>query len=125
MIERDKVRESILRHSATMPLFAELQEAGRSPGALKNSTGFRHISRTSFYDVEGMESIPLTTYYDYREYKRSGDRKSYEAPYFLKRGRLSHAAIDYFITGDRKMLDHVLNLCVGDLRGDELGRTCT
>jgi len=46
---------------------------------------------------------------DYLAYKKSGDRRSYEVPYFERRDRLGIAAIAFALTGEERFLREATN----------------
>lgn len=59
-------------------------------------------------------TIPLTTYTLYREYQRTGDRKKYEKPYFLKRSMLSATTLLIYFENDDSLLP-LLNDLIWDI----------
>lgn len=59
--------------------------------------------------VPNVVDIPMLTYSNYREFERTGERSSYQNPYFLRRAMLSRALIEY-ILGDESMLDPIQNV---------------
>ncbi len=58
--------------------------------------------------LQDIERIPQTDYTAYRMFRRVGERDSYQAPYFLKRARLSAAALRLFL-GEAVLKDVVQN----------------
>jgi len=54
-------------------------------------------------------AIPHLTYTLYREFEHTGSRAGYETPYFLKRGMLTHAVLEYLM-GDESVLDRIHDL---------------
>jgi len=60
-------------------------------------------------------TIPITNYTLYREFQRTGDRKKYEKPYFLKRSMLSAATLLIYFENDDSLLpllnDLIWNIC--------------
>ncbi len=60
-------------------------------------------------------TIPLTSYTLYREFQRTGDRKKYEKPYFLKRSMLSASTLLVYFENDESLLpllnDLIWNIC--------------
>ncbi len=52
-------------------------------------------------------SIPVGTYTQYREFKKSGDREPYQVPYFAKRELLARVAMAAWLKGDAASLDAV------------------
>ena len=64
--------------------------------------------------MANLATIPITPYTSYRRFMRDGDRTEYETPYFLKRERLSSAALRFFLgQNDLKDIvqDYVWNVC--------------
>ncbi len=64
--------------------------------------------------LEGIEQIPLPTYTHYRQFLRDGDRSDFETPYFLRRSRLTAAALRFFLgQADLKnaVQDYVWAIC--------------
>lgn len=55
-------------------------------------------------EVPDLTTMPVLTYTQYREFERTGQRDSYQDPYFLKRAQLTRAVIE-FIMGDMARLD--------------------
>ncbi len=60
-------------------------------------------------------NMPATTWSLYQEFARTGDRRSYETPYFRKRDQLSALALQAFFAprdGDLdRLCDHIWNVC--------------
>ncbi|MGC8845592.1 MAG: heparinase II/III domain-containing protein [Candidatus Hydrogenedens sp.] len=65
--------------------------------------------------LQEQTTIPPTPYTLYREYKRTGDRKKYEQPYFLKRSMLSATTLLIYFENDDSLLpllnDLIWNIC--------------
>jgi hypothetical protein len=59
--------------------------------------------------VPSVSSIPLLTYSQYREFERTGERPSFQNPYFQRRAMLTRALVEY-IMGDPSMLDRIHDL---------------
>jgi len=61
------------------------------------------------------KTIPLTTYTLYREFQRTGDRKKYENPYFMKRSMLTAATLLIYFEKDDSLLplanDLIWSIC--------------
>ncbi|MGQ9649370.1 MAG: heparinase II/III domain-containing protein [Phycisphaerae bacterium] len=54
--------------------------------------------------------IPVTTYTQYREFRKSGDRQPYQKPYFEKRALLAKAVLAAWLQGDLASADSVNDL---------------
>lgn len=54
--------------------------------------------------LQEQTTIPLTTYTLYREFQRTGDRKKYEGPYYLKRSMLSASTLLIYLENDDSLL---------------------
>ena len=59
--------------------------------------------------VPDVHTIPVLAYSMYREFERTGERPSYQNPYFERRARLARAVVEY-VMGDASMLDPLQNL---------------
>lgn len=59
--------------------------------------------------VPDVHEIPMLKYSVYREFERTGERPSYQDPYFSRRGKLARALVEY-IMGDTSMLDPIQDL---------------
>lgn len=59
--------------------------------------------------VPNVQDIPLLTYSMYREFERTGERPSYQNPYFHRRAMLTRALVEY-IMGDAAMLDPIQDI---------------
>jgi len=55
-------------------------------------------------------AIPVTTYTQYREFQRTGDREPYQVPYFEKRRALTRAVLAAWLLGESNPLDRVNDL---------------
>jgi hypothetical protein len=60
-------------------------------------------------EITDTGAIPALTYTLYRTFEHSGIRGPYETPYFLKRARLTRAALEYLM-GDESMRDVIHDL---------------
>ncbi|MFC1960560.1 heparinase II/III family protein [Chloroflexota bacterium] len=60
-------------------------------------------------EVPTEPAIPTLTYTLYRVFEHSGERGSYETPYFIKRAKLTRALLEY-LTGQTEQLDHIQDL---------------
>ncbi len=56
------------------------------------------------------ESIPVTTYTQYRQFRKTGDREPYQKPYFEKRQMLARAVMAAWLSGHADLLDRVNDL---------------
>lgn len=59
--------------------------------------------------VPDVQDIPFLTYSMYRQFERTGERPSFQAPYFQRRSMLTRALIEY-VMGDTSQLDNIQNL---------------
>ncbi len=59
--------------------------------------------------VPDVQPIPRLTYTLYREFELTGERPSYQTPYFERRAMLARAVVEY-ILGDQSMLDPLQDL---------------
>jgi hypothetical protein len=59
--------------------------------------------------VPDVQDIPVLKYSMYREFERTGERPSYQNPYFHRRAMLTRALVEY-IMGDNTMLDPIQDL---------------
>jgi hypothetical protein len=59
--------------------------------------------------VPDTSSIPLLTYSAYRQFERTGERPSFQNPYFQRRGMLTRALVEY-VMDDESQLDSIHNL---------------
>jgi hypothetical protein len=75
----------------------ELEAARNALPALKQAPQTQRVLQQTEQLIAGIESIPQTSYTTYRLFRASGERKRYEAAYFLKRARLSAAALRLFL----------------------------
>ncbi|MBZ0289898.1 MAG: hypothetical protein K8I30_19905, partial [Anaerolineae bacterium] len=60
-------------------------------------------------NVPDVHNIPVLTYSLYREFERTGERPSYQNPYFMRRAMLGRALVEY-VFGDISMRDRVHDL---------------
>jgi hypothetical protein len=58
--------------------------------------------------VPDVHDIPMLTYTMYREFERTGERPSFQNPYFQRRAMLARALVEY-VMGDASMLDPIHN----------------
>ncbi len=77
--------------------FPELEAARNQRQQLEHMPQTQCVLRQTQPLMEGIELIPQTNYTFYRDFRRIGERSRYEAPYFLKRARLSAAALRLFL----------------------------
>jgi len=74
------------------------------------------LGRTSIAEAileaakSGSAEIPVTTYTQYREFRKSGDREPYQKPYFEKRALLAKAVLAAWLQGDLASVDFVNDL---------------
>ena len=60
--------------------------------------------------VPDVTAIPQTTYWLYREFERSGQRDSYQRPYYAKRSQLARAVLEMIVANDDAMAPAVSDL---------------
>lgn len=80
------LREQIRQSPTTMPLLNAMRRA-----------------------IPDVHEVPQLTYTLYREFEHTGSRPGYQDPYYLKRGRLTRAVLE-FIMGDFTMRDAIHDL---------------
>lgn len=100
----------------TRPTFSQLQgwlKARASLASLREQIRSApitpHMLDTMRTIVPDVIEIPMLNYTMYREFERTGERPSYQNPYFLRRAKLARALVEY-IMGDLTMLDPIQNL---------------
>ena len=79
-----------------------IDQIRRSPGAQP----VLHYLRQA---VPDLTHIPQTTYAQYREFERTGQRDGYQQPYYQKRSQLTRAVFE-MVLGDNSLTDVVSNL---------------
>jgi hypothetical protein len=75
----------------------ELESARRDLDSLRRAPQTQIALKQTQSSLEGIEQIPLPTYTHYRQFVRDGDRSNFETPYFLRRSRLTAAALRLFL----------------------------
>lgn len=85
-------------------LLPELERARQDLDALRDKPSTREVLRATEGVLSDLEHIPQTTYTVYREFRRTGERYSYQEPYSLKRERLWAAAVRVFL-GEQSLID--------------------
>jgi hypothetical protein len=75
----------------------ELETARRNLEALHQAPQTQILLTKTQPLFENIEPIPALTYSDYRLFRRNGDRKQFETPYFLRRANLTAAALRLFL----------------------------
>jgi len=97
-----------------LPLFPELDKARQDIPGLRRSLQAKLLLEASEELMADPTAIPLTTYTLYRQFRNTGERRGYEAPYFHKRSILTAAALRLFL-GEDKLLDavqdYIWNIC--------------
>src|SRR6266702_1594258 len=83
--------------SARSKVFLDLQAARDQREHLLHAPQTQVILKQTEHLLQGIEQIPQTDYTSYRMFRHIGERDSYQAPYFLKRARLSAAALRLFL----------------------------
>ena len=107
-------QELLKQLTGDRPLFPELERARERKDQLHQAPQTQVILAQTEPLMATMSQIPLTPYTSYRLFRRNGDRKRYETPYFLKREQLSAAAFRLFMGATELkdvVQDHVWNIC--------------
>ncbi len=104
-VPRDKL-EALLTQGAGRALLPELESARADRAALQAGASTRAVLDATEAFLEDVDSIPQTPYTLYREFRRTGERYSYQNPFNLKRSRLWAAALRVFF-GDDSLIDTV------------------
>lgn len=97
-----------------LSLLPELETARLNPVALARTPQGQACLLRTLPSLKGWETIPNTTYTQYHQFQRSGERPPYQDPYFLKRGRVAAFALRMFFgeQGYRDALqDHLWSIC--------------
>lgn len=92
----------------------ELEIARRNLDALRAAPQTRIVLAQTEALMESLEEIPQTLYTHYRLFVRTGDRKNYETPYFLKRAKLAGATLRMFLGQVEPkdiVQDYLWNIC--------------
>ncbi|HZR38806.1 MAG TPA: heparinase II/III family protein, partial [Ktedonobacteraceae bacterium] len=94
--------------------FPELETVRSNPQALRNALQIQWALAETQACMENIQQIPQTSYTFYRFFRRNGDRKNYETPYFQKRSNLAAAALRLFL-GQSELKDvvqdYIWNIC--------------
>ncbi len=98
------------------PSSAQLKRWLRSPAAISNlreqirqAAITPHMLTVMRQIVPDVHEIPMLKYSGYREFERTGERPSYQNPYFHRRAMLTRALVET-IMGDESMLDAVQDI---------------
>lgn len=105
-LSSDELKRILTQADSAPSLLPELDEAREDIGALRKTLNTRMVVEAAEELLAEAEQIPQTTYTLYREFQRTGGRRGYERPYFLKRDRLWAAVIVVFL-GDESLIDVV------------------
>jgi hypothetical protein len=92
----------------------ELESARRDLDSLRRAPQTQIALKETQSSMEAIEQIPLPTYTHYRQFIRNGDRSDFETPYFLRRSKLTAAALRFFLgQADLKnaVQDYVWAIC--------------
>jgi hypothetical protein len=85
------------------PCLPELEAARRDLETLRRAPQTQLALEQTLSSLEAIEQVPALTYTHYRSFIRSGDRRDFETPYFLRRAGLAAAALRLFLgQGDLK-----------------------
>lgn len=82
---------------ADRPLIPELEAYRDNPAAMADKPSMQLMLAQTAPLLEGIETIPDTRYTHYRYFVKNGDRKTYEALYFLKRRAMAALALRVFL----------------------------
>jgi hypothetical protein len=96
------------------PLFPEFDQARKDIAVLQDAASARGLGGAIETLLAGLYPIPQTTYTLYRRFRRIGERRSYEHPYFEKRGKLTAATLALFLGQDDlldALQDYVVDIC--------------
>jgi hypothetical protein len=85
-------------------LVPELIATARDPAAARELPGATLVREVLAPYLADIEHMPLTTYTLYREFRRSGERRTYQEPHHEKRAKLCAAAFQVLL-GDDSYLD--------------------
>lgn len=88
------------------PWLPEMERARRDPSGFHRSAAVLKTLENCQSVLDGVEFIPQTTYTHFRLFNGLGDRKKYEANYFLKRARMGSASLRLFF-GEENYKDSV------------------
>jgi hypothetical protein len=93
---------------ARSKVFPELEAVRSQREYLLHAPQTQLVLQQTQHLLQDIERIPQTDYTSYRMFLYVGERDSYQAPYFLKRARLSAAALRLFL-GEAVLKDVVQN----------------
>lgn len=79
------------------PAVPELEAARLDRAALRRAPQTQIILAQTEDALNGLEQMPSTPYTQYRQFIRTGDRRSFQEPYFLKRRRIAALALRMFL----------------------------
>ena len=99
---------------ARRKLFPELEEARSNRQELKHAPQTRHVLQQAQAFLAESAQIPQTSYTAYRQFRRIGERSSFQTLYFLKRAQLSAGALLLFLgeTARKDMVqDYLWSIC--------------
>jgi Heparinase II/III-like protein len=95
-------------------LFVELEQARTQRQQVKQAPQTRRVLQQAQSFLAESTQIPQTGYTFYRAFRRTGERDSYQDPYFLKRAQLSAGALLLFFGEvERKDMvqDYIWSMC--------------
>ncbi len=99
---------------ADLPALPELEPYRARPAALRAQPAAQHVLKITAPLLEGIEALPQTRYTHFRYFVSTGDRKTYETPYFLKRQALGGLALRLFLGETRwkpLVQDYLWDIC--------------
>lgn len=108
--------QEALHHFRPLPrkVFPELEAARSQKGRVESIAREQGILQQTDELLEDREQIPQTSYTLSRLFRLTGERQTYERPYFLKRARLSAAALRLFLGQDalrETVQDYLWSVC--------------
>ena len=106
---------ALLRRAAPPPsLIPDLVEIARDPGAARGLAGAELVRKITASPREDIRNWPQMTYTLYREFRKTGERRGYEAPYREKRHKLVAAAFEVLLGDDSyldALQDYIWDIC--------------
>lgn len=95
-------------------LLPELAAAARNPSAAFAHPAAQRMLAAAERELPGLKELPQTTYTLYREFRRRGERRGYEAPLFQKRAKMGLAALQVLRGQDEyldTLQDYIWSIC--------------
>jgi hypothetical protein len=112
--KNSRLRESI--NVSARPSIGQLRQWLSSPAPvsdlrtqIRESVITPRMLESMRISVPNVVDIPLLTYSNYRVFEHTGERASYQTPYFQRRAMLTRALVEYAV-GDQSMLSAIEDL---------------